>query len=567
MRSYIKFAFLLFPAFLMAQAPESHQKTYYQAEDGNSISSSPNDQGVVLNSTETSEYANPAFFDTEGINYVRTKNAVNRNTMQGVVPAIEIMWDVYADGLPPQTNIHFEGAEKHQHNDTLFFGKGLSVSLTSEDGMSGLLNTYLSTTTSTFSPYTSPILFNNEGAQRIAYYAADRVGNVENVQEKTFIIDLTPPKTEIVIDGIQKEEIVATSTHFALTVTDKLSGIEKTYFHLNKEEPQKYTGSYINKNQLEDGEHTLYYYTTDKVGNIENENKHVFYLDKLAPILAADVLGDRFISEGKMYFSGRTKLKITAVDNKSGVKNLYYAIDSDDFADYDAPFYLPAKSGYHYVRYYAVDHMGNETYDNRTKRNFEEYKHNVQKVYVDLTGPTIDFKIEGPKFIKRDTQYISPKSRLFIAGSDKESGLQYLSYSIDGELKENNYTTPFTIKEDGKHEIEYYGYDNVNNRNKKDELFIVDANPPEIFINFSVPSFAKSADGDPIFPAYVKLYIGATDKVTGNEQLLISINNSAFKPYTGEIENFKKGQKNEVQIRAVDKVENSRTNVISFYIE
>ncbi len=98
-------------------------------------------------------------------------------------------------------------------------------------------------------------------------------------------------------------------------------------------------------------------------------------------------------------------------------------------------------------------------------------------------------------------------------------------------------------------------------------MFIVDADPPKIFSNFSVPSFATNNDSIPIFPAYVKLYIGATDFVTGNDQLLVSLNGGAFKPYTGQIDGFEKGVVNEVKMKAIDKVQNERTHIVQFIIE
>ena len=42
--------------------------------------------------------------------------------------------------------------------------------------------------------------------------------------------------------------------------------------------------------------------------------------------MAADILGDKFLANGKIYFSARTKLKIIAIDNKVGVQEVKYNI-------------------------------------------------------------------------------------------------------------------------------------------------------------------------------------------------------------------------------------------------
>lgn len=81
-------------------------------------------------------------------------------------------------------------------------------------------------------------------------------------------------------------------------------------------------------------------------------------------------------------------MKLTAVDNKSGVKEIRYSIDGKDFEVYDQPFYLPSISGAHTVRYYSIDNMANQTVG-RKGSGYEEFKHNVSKVYLDLTGPSI----------------------------------------------------------------------------------------------------------------------------------------------------------------------------------
>jgi hypothetical protein len=62
--------------------------------------------------------------------------------------------------------------------------------------------------------------------------------------------------------------------------------------------------------------------------------------------MSADVLGVRFIVGDRIYFSGRTKLKLTAVDKKLGVKEIKYFID-DMGGAYSDPFYLPSKAGRH----------------------------------------------------------------------------------------------------------------------------------------------------------------------------------------------------------------------------
>jgi hypothetical protein len=199
--------------------------------------------------------------------------------------------------------------------------------------------------------------------------------------------------------GLAQGKVISSSTKIYFTPTDSISGVAKTFFRFDDEPPRLYTGGILDFNYLNDGEHTLYWYSMDNVRNNEPEQKFEFYLDKTAPIMSADVLGDKFIANDRVYFSGRTKLKLTAVDNKAGIKEVRYSIDGGEFRPYIDPFYLPSKSGIHIIRYYALDNMENEGAGARDAK-FDEYKHNVSAVYVDLTGPALRHTYLGPKFQK-----------------------------------------------------------------------------------------------------------------------------------------------------------------------
>jgi hypothetical protein len=299
------------------------------------------------------------------------------------------------------------------------------------------------------------------------------------------------------------------------------------------------------------------------VGNKEIPKTFSFFLDKSAPILTSDVLGDRFIVNGKIYFSGRTKLKLTAVDNKSGVKEVKYSIDNSDFKEYTDPFYLPKKPGFHIIKYYAIDRMNNNTGVGGS--NYKNYKYSTKKIYVDLVGPTLSHSYIGKRFFTRDTVFLGKNSKIKLSATDFESGLQYISYSIDGVQKETMYKEPFTISGNGKHLIEYFGYDNVNNRNIGRFYVIVDQTPPEPSYTFSVEPY-QTVDGLNVYSSYVMVYLSGSDKMIGTQQIFYSINGSAEKLYTLPISGFKKG-KNILKFKTVDKLGNEKYDVVSFIVK
>ena len=312
---------LLLTIGVFAQTPIQHPKKYYV--DGNGrlfwnrmlpfylkIMATPGDTGVMLHSESTPQYVDPCFFDTEGKNPVRTIYAVDKTTMKTVVPQLEVLWEVYADGLAPKTVSAFIKSPYYKSPTQRYYGNGLVVPLKATDEMSGVENIYYSVNQANYAKYSDTIRLSTEGEYNLQYYSVDNVGNAEVPIKETFTVDLTTPATVYAIKGLSLGNIISGGTAFILTATDQLSGVAKTYYKIDEGKEILYDGKDILVSSLIDGEHTLSYYSIDKVDNRETVKSYTFYLDKLAPILASDVLGDRFIVNDQVYFSGRTKLKL-----------------------------------------------------------------------------------------------------------------------------------------------------------------------------------------------------------------------------------------------------------------
>ncbi len=572
---------LLLTAFSVAagaQTPVEHPKVTYQDSSGLlywnkelpvyiNLSSEPDKKGTQLKSKISAKYTNPFYFDTEGINYMRTRYAVDKKTHKTVNPHVEILWEIYADGMPPVSHIKFSGAEKYVFGGKTYYGKGLNITISSKDAGSGVEEIYYSVNSKPYQKYENKITPDpNVEVCELKYYAVDRVGNTESIKKNIvkFYIDEDAPETFHNVTGIDIEKsIIALNTKIYLDASDAKSGLKATYYKFDEGPYVLYNGNILPLKQLSEDNHILTYYSEDKVGNKEEPKTFSFFLDKSAPILTSDVLGDRFIVNNKIYFSGRTKLKLTAVDNKSGVKEVKYAVDGSDFKQYKDPFYLPKKPGYHIVKYYAIDRMNNNTGIGGS--NYKNYKYSTKKIYVDLVGPSLNHSYIGKRFYTRDTVFLGKKSKIKLTAADSESGLQYISYSLDGEQKETMYKEPFSVKGNGKHMIEYFGYDNVNNRNIGRFYVIVDENPPEPAYTFSVEPY-RTENNLNVYPSYVMVYLSGADKMTGTQQIFYSINGSIEKLYTAPVSGFAKG-KNTLKFKTVDKLGNEKYEEVSFMIE
>lgn len=546
-----------------AQTPLNHPKKHYidsanryyqQAElpvyihishtpDAKPSMLAPNDQAQVK----------PIYLDGHGKHTLKHIDGLHQT---------EDKYWIYADGIAPISTASFLNATRYNVGGKQCYGQSLLLSLTTKDEMSGVEALYQSFNGEAYTRYLQPIRFDKEGIYTHKFYAVDNVGNVETVKSNDFIVDITPPNTYHNIIGISEASIISTSTKIYLTPSDTLSGLSRTFYKLDNEPEKPYTArNLIPFSYLPDGDHVLSYYSIDNVENREKEKTVSFYLDKTSPIMSADILGDRFIVDGKVYFSGRTKLKLTAVDNKSGIKEIKYSVDNQEYTQYAEPFYLPSQSGLHTIRYYALDNMGNQGVGN-TDQKIDEFLHNVGQVYVDLTGPVLNYQYTGPIFQKGDTMYISNRSRIQLSAFDPESGLQKITYSIDGEQEESPYQNSFTIPQEGVHKVDFYGYDNVNNRNVRNFNFMVDNKGPEIYPSFSNAPTRK--EDVPVYPSYASLFLAATDMNTGLEQIYYQINGEAEVAYTGMIRGFKKNRVYIIKIRAIDLLGNESERTINF---
>jgi hypothetical protein len=429
--------------------------------------------------------------------------------------------------------------------------------------MSGVNSTWYSTNKADFTQYSNNLVFDKQDSVDFKFYSVDNVGNEENLVQKKFIVDLQAPVSTSHTEGLNQNNIIAGSTSIILESKDNLAGVGKTLYKFDNEAEKPYYGGPLNTSKLGDGDHTVYFYSVDNVANKEDVKKYDFYLDRLPPILADDILGDRFIVNDQIYFSGRTKLKITAVDNKSGVKELRYSINNEEFTLYTEPFYLPSRSGIHIIRYYGVDNMNNQTVADGKK--YQQFEHNVKKVYVDLTGPALSYNYIGNTFAARDTIFITSNTKIQLNATDNESGLQYISYSMDKATTETKFDAAFTVQNEGFHNVNMFGYDNVNNRNTKGFEFVVDNTPPEINTTFSIDPIAKK-DGLPVYPPYTILYVAAKDKLIGTDKIFFSINGAPEVPYRNEIKGFKNHAVNTVVIRAIDKLTNSKSLELKFFV-
>lgn len=305
---------------------------------------------------------------------------------------------------------------------------------------------------------------------------------------------------------------------------------------------------------LEDGEHTLTYYSLDQVGNIESPRQLTFYLDSEGPQVMSSFDDNFVVSEGRYYASASTLVALAATDNKSGVKQLFYSVNGATEQVYTAPFALPAKQGSYSIRYRAIDQLGN------VGATFTDKQ--ISAIYIDDKPPVVTHSVSTPKIFTRDTLFVSDKTLFTLKSFDAESGGAIVDYRLDNSA-EVTYEKPFEVSREGRHSISYSGTDLVNNSAVKTAFFVVDNSAPEIFMHTSLEKIgtqklvAKEQE-IPIYASGTSFYMAATDNSVGTKAIYYTLNQQPEVLYTQPVKLATKGV-HALKIRAVDYLGNVRT--------
>ena len=524
------------------------------------VGTDPNDknQSIQLKSETTPMYANPMYLDAEGLNTFRSPYAVDQKTKQVVLPKRDVIFEIYADGYPPVTHISYGTTKMLNRGGKLYISGKAQITLTARDETSGVDKIYYSVDSADYKEYTAPFVLDEPKEYLIKYYSFDNVGNTESLKTVKLVIDRTKPKTSFEIKGDRFENVLAGNASLVFSTNDNSSGIATLKMALDGKPLNNFTGT-IHAAALAQGDHKIEFYAEDNVGNQEDPQVYDFYVDRTPPTILQDIIGKKFIANGKEYSSGRSQLKLTALDNRAGVKAIYYSINNSEYKLYEKPVFLKAVKGKMSVKAYAVDKV-----NNKSQSSEEAETQNLP--YVDLTGPSLKYQFLGPVFRATDTTYISARTKIVFSGYDNESGLNNIQYSIDNK-ETNLYKSPFAIAPEGLHIIDYVGTDNVDNTSTSTLKVMVDTTGPAIFSRFSIVpkgSVTENQETLAVYPEHVCLFVAATDVESGFDHMTFSLNGSPDKLFTGFLNSFP--QKCKIFIKAFDKLGNETTEKLQFVI-
>lgn len=515
-----------------------------------SISSSPDGANghrlKNVKSVKMKEYTNPMYFDGHGIHYIRHLDYENP------VPESEEAFVVNVDGRKPVTSASFNDAPRFVTGGKTYYGKGLNVTLSGSDEMSGVERTFYSIDAADYLVYQKAIGFSGEKSYALSFYTMDNVGNVEETANTAFIVDVTPPATTMQVEGDRLNEILSPKASLIIASSDNGAGVKASLVNMDGSADRLYTGPYRLSGMAE-GEHTFGYYSKDHVQNQEEVHTYKFYLDRTAPEVSSEIVGDFYQKNGKTFLSDRSQVKIEATDNKAGVDIIYYSLNGKEAKVYTGPFSLEGIQGSHGLVYRAVDKVNNAT-KYKTDGNIGN-----GSVFLDKTAPALSHSFSGASFLSRDTMFITSETKVILKGSDYESGLQKIDYQLD-QGTTITYQDPLNIAGSGFHKIKMTAFDEVNNARDDEFFFVTDNEGPEIFWHLSINKIGtQQLEGYKevisVYPKHALLYLAATDAMVGTDKIYYILDDGPEKLYTGPVKTSTAGLQT-IRVRAVDKLGN-----------
>lgn len=472
----------------------------------------------------------------------------------------KINFKLFADGIPPQSKLQFNQSTKKELKETLYLAGGSVLEISVTDTDAGLNKTYYSINGEPFKEYSDPIIFDKEGLYELKAYSTDNLGNKEDEIIRKFIVDSTPPTSTLETNGDRFENILSGRATLMIAATDTF-GITDIKYSIDSSEYAVYSKP-LQTSQIPEGEHTITWYATDKVGNKETPRIFTFFVDKTPPMVFEEIVGNSYMVGDKEFSSGRSQLKVAAVDNKSGVKEIYYSLNNGEFSKYEKPVLLSDIMGTMDVKSYAVDNVNNRSQSGSSTESFT-------MPTIDIAGPTLTYKLDGAKLIQRDTLWIGPSTKIQINANDNEAGVSKVIYSVN-KSADVEYSSPFCIKDDGYFLIKCTAFDNVDNLNFLSFELGVDSIAPEIFYHFSVKPHKQLMENNeaiPVFSSDVKIFLATTDNLSGDISISYSINQEKPILYKNPIEKLPAGKIYLLKIAATDKLGNSSAQSLIFKIE
>jgi hypothetical protein len=506
-------------------------------------------------SKDASQPVKPFYFEGDHGEHSLLHNQEHWLSKEKHKPISPDIFFIFEDGRAPKTAVTASEAPFVVNAGRKIFGKPVKFTVEATDDGSGVAETLVSVDGFDFSNYLGPLPFNTDRNFTFARYSVDNVGNAEKVVFKPYAIDLTPPTTTHELLNNFDGNVLSPKARIRLGSKDEKAGVKRTVYRFDDGEQAGYDRKKpLTVKALPEGDHTLTYSAVDRVRNEEAPTTFAFYLDATPPVTSTSILGDRYQGD-RLYVSGRSRIEITATDNRAGVGKIKYRLNKARSRTYAEPFGL-SKGKHFAIGHFAIDRVGNVG------------KSKTLKVTLDTRPPKAKPQFDGGYYFNRNIHYVTSATNISLAVSDDLSGVQSSSFALDDKPLAPGQES-LTIPTEGLHKLSYSAVDNVNNRTESvDASVFVDNTPPEIFNHFGVEKIAPDPaepGSEGVYPPKSLLYLAATDKHAGVGKIFFTIDAGKEQRYKAAIRFVKEGR-HTVKVRALDNVGNESSRELRFAI-
>lgn len=376
-----------------------------------------------------------------------------------------------------------------------------------------------------YHPYDEAIAFKQEGKHTLKFRALNPVNNWSPVQFVEVFVDLTPPTTEAKFTEdhyFQDDSGLYLGLNSAITLTaqDNLSGVDNIEYSWDG----THFNSYSKPIEIEKvGKQTVYFRSTDRVGNVEPTKKMTFIADGTPPVseLKFGGSGHTSIMNGTTYVNDGVAFAISATDDIAKVKQTWVDIDGKPQI-YIKPIYFLGE-GPHTISYWSVDNVGNK----------EAAK--TLSVYTISTPPHTTVLPIGKNVNMGGINYANAGFQLQLNVQDNLAGTDHIEVKVDGDADYHQYVGAIAFRKSGLHTVSYRSIDRTGNVEpaKMYTVNIIDS-LPETKLSMAQPMITR--DGVTYSPAPNIVTLNVTDLPgVGIDRTLYSVNDGPWMPYTGPI--------------------------------
>jgi len=301
-------------------------------------------------------------------------------------------------------------------------------------------------------------------------------------------------------------------SQFTLSATSSGASVESTWYRWNDYDITEYVepffavvefptpGAPAMPEDLE-GLNTLYYYSVDSLGSTESIKSLDVYIDVYAPATEIHFAGDNYSHAGTTFINTTTSISLSSSDTGSGLKNIFYKVDSNQLETYSSPFTIPVGSD-HTITYYAEDNLG-----------IQENEQTIN-IYLDTASPTIAISMGQPN---SSDVYVTSSTIIEINADDGGgSGIEVIKYKID-QSSWITYSSSVILSIEGSQTITAYALDMIGNPSTEiTKSIVLDDSPPAASAPDATDGNLELKKGDPI-------YLESTDSGVGDSTIFYSL--------------------------------------------